>query len=284
MGTRGAFGFIKNGVEKVTYNHFDSYPDGLGQSILADLAGVNIEKLNEAFDRIELVSNDKEPTAEQIEECRDLADKSVSTQRLSEWYVLLRKAQGCIGVYWAKNPLPYMINGKDFLQDSLFCEFAYIVNLDTNQLEFYRGFNEKPGGAGRYAGLKREREQGSPVPTYYGVVLKLEIPLRDIIKETVKSLVKKMEQACNEEYEEVIEESPAIKKINKNEVDAYFSAQDTMVQMEVDLPNELIDSMKNLANEWTEEFGRKVEISDALGILLTKITKEDFEEIVKKYK
>lgn len=30
MGTRGALGFIKAGEHKVTYNHYDSYPEGLG--------------------------------------------------------------------------------------------------------------------------------------------------------------------------------------------------------------------------------------------------------------
>ena len=34
MGTRGLYGFRKNGVDKVTYNHWDSYPDGLGKQIL----------------------------------------------------------------------------------------------------------------------------------------------------------------------------------------------------------------------------------------------------------
>jgi len=35
MGTRGAYGFRKNGIDKVTYNHFDSYPEQLGESLEA---------------------------------------------------------------------------------------------------------------------------------------------------------------------------------------------------------------------------------------------------------
>ena len=34
MGTRGLYGFRKNGVDKVTYNHYDSYPEYLGRNIL----------------------------------------------------------------------------------------------------------------------------------------------------------------------------------------------------------------------------------------------------------
>ena len=33
MATRGAYGFRLNGVEKLFYNHYDSYPEGLGLDI-----------------------------------------------------------------------------------------------------------------------------------------------------------------------------------------------------------------------------------------------------------
>lgn len=30
-----------------------------------------------------------------------------------------------------------MLNGNSFLEDDLFCEYGYIINLDTNMLEVY---------------------------------------------------------------------------------------------------------------------------------------------------
>lgn len=33
MGTRGMYGFYRNGVTKATYNHFDSYPEWLGKKL-----------------------------------------------------------------------------------------------------------------------------------------------------------------------------------------------------------------------------------------------------------
>ena len=35
-----------------------------------------------------------------------------------------------------------MIDNKEFMGDSLFCEYAYILNLDNNYLEIYKGFNK----------------------------------------------------------------------------------------------------------------------------------------------
>lgn len=35
MGTRGSWGFVLNGKRWETYNHFDSYPSGLGEDLLS---------------------------------------------------------------------------------------------------------------------------------------------------------------------------------------------------------------------------------------------------------
>lgn len=37
MGTSGLFGFVYNGKYYVVYNHYDSYPDGLGQDIINEI-------------------------------------------------------------------------------------------------------------------------------------------------------------------------------------------------------------------------------------------------------
>lgn len=34
MSTRGLYGFRKDGIDKCTYNHSDSYPEQLGRRIL----------------------------------------------------------------------------------------------------------------------------------------------------------------------------------------------------------------------------------------------------------
>lgn len=72
----------------------------------------------------------------------------------------------------------------DFMADSVFCEYAYILNLDTEELEYYRGRNTDPHAAGRYTASGR---WSPPHPmtgvSYYGVRLVKAIPFA-VIRET----------------------------------------------------------------------------------------------------
>lgn len=150
MGTRGLYGFRKNGEDKLTYNHFDSYPDWLGRKVVEFCKETSIEEMNKIFDKIVLVDENVKPTRTQILECIKYYDNSVSTQSVEDWYCLLRDAQGNLNAY--KDGLEYMIDNQEFIKDSLFCEFAYIINLDTNCLEFYLGFQKEPCPLNRYGG------------------------------------------------------------------------------------------------------------------------------------
>lgn len=37
-----------------------------------------------------------------------------------------------------------LVNSEEFAADSLFCEWAYVIDLDKNTFEVYQGFNKKP--------------------------------------------------------------------------------------------------------------------------------------------
>ena len=142
MSTRGVYGLFKNGVDKVTYNHSDSYPSGLGNDIFNFIKETSIEELNKIFDKIILVQENDVPTIEQIINCQEYTDLTVSNQNITDFYCLLRKTQGNLGVY--KGNLKYMIDYKDFVGNGLNCEYAYIINLDENTLEFYIGKKNIP--------------------------------------------------------------------------------------------------------------------------------------------
>ncbi|MBQ6632266.1 MAG: hypothetical protein IJH63_01520 [Methanobrevibacter sp.] len=148
MSTRGYYGIKKRGELKGSYNHWDSYPSGLGKDLVKELNKIKkddrLKVLNETFDYIELIDSNIPPTEEQKEVCQkaNVVDLGVSNRSLDDWYCLLRKTQGDLSTYINKI-VPYMENGNSFLDDSLFCEWAYIINLDTNKLEIYTSGNCK---------------------------------------------------------------------------------------------------------------------------------------------
>lgn len=163
MSTKGIYGFRKNGEDKLTYNHYDSYFSYLGENIINFVKETPIQELNKIYDNLILVSEDDIPTKEQwkhLNECNiEKPEKSVYTlvkkeNDLIDWYSALRDFQGNLNIY--KSGLKYMTNSNDFIKNSLFCEYGYIINLDNKSLEFWIGFQKKPQKNNRYGITKFE--------------------------------------------------------------------------------------------------------------------------------
>lgn len=194
MGTRGLYGLRKNDFDKTTYNHFDSYPDCLGRKIIEFINKYG-NKLEEMYDNIILVNEEQKATKEQVEECFQYLDLSVSEKREDEWYCLLRNTQGDLEPYL--NGLKYMIDNHDFILDSLFCEYAYIINLDTNKLEFWVGFQSKSDPNNRYGTNKLEENS-----KYYPCKLMKEIDLTEIMamdEVAIDDLVEELNEISRED-------------------------------------------------------------------------------------
>jgi hypothetical protein len=186
MGTRGAMGVRIDGVDKIAYNHFDSYPCGLGDSIVADLKAMlsdpGIGGIRHLARALRLVDEGSEATAEEQAKFGRFMDGGVGSKKPEDWYVLLRELQGELkGTLQAG----VMIDGHEFMADSLFCEWAYVVNLDESTFEVYRGFQHHAHKLGRYCDRQvPERQSGE----YHPVALVGTFPL-DAIPENWKDIV-----------------------------------------------------------------------------------------------
>lgn len=141
MGTRGAFGFTKNGVNKITYNHFDSYPTGLGFDIIEFIMKNNIEKMNKIFNSITMVKHDDVPTVDQLKTLEEYFGSRIDIRKVKDMEDLIGTNQYITDF---QKGFPFMLDNENFMGDSLFCEYAYIINLDDNTLEVYYGFNMIP--------------------------------------------------------------------------------------------------------------------------------------------
>lgn len=179
MGTRGAMGVRIDGVDKIAYNHFDSYPSGLGDSILADVNELmrdpGLDGMRRLARDLRVVDESTEATAAEQARFSRFMDSGVGSKSPADWYVLLRELQGEF-----KDTLQagVMIDGHTFLTDSLFCEWAYIVNLDESTFEVYRGFQKNTHKLGRYCDMPVAERNSD----YHPVALVGTFPLKKIPK------------------------------------------------------------------------------------------------------
>jgi len=169
MGTRGIMGFRVDGTDRLIYNHWDSGPSWLGGNVVKFLRGCDLDAVREQVRALRDVGG-TEPTAEDRKQFAHLTDNRVSTG--ADWYALIRQTQGdpaatleC-GVFEGSN---------SFMADSLFCEYAYVINLDANVFEVYRGFQDRSHSQGRYAEMEDGGSDG-----YKPVALVGAFPIEDI--------------------------------------------------------------------------------------------------------
>ena len=196
MSTRGCFGVRIDGKDFLTYNHSDSYPEWLGIQIVESLREMDVREMQVLAKKLQLVEAENHPTLQEYSRvCIALGKKFEEEESIelpepgSDWYTILHDFQGDLnGIL----ELGVMMDYVGFLNDSLFCEWAYIVNLDECVLEVYQGY-QSSRGKGRYALAAKEAEDGywpvSLVETYEFV---WEVNDEESRKDWVDSVVKEM--------------------------------------------------------------------------------------------
>jgi len=169
MGTRGAIGYFGKldgeNLHKVTYNHYDSYPSYLGKKVVEYIQSrdSDVDNIREDFKKIELVEDGDNNN-----------------------YHDLRDLQGDLDGY---SKVGKMIDNQSFLHDSLFCEWGYIINMNTKKLEIYRGFSDGKV-KGRYKDVEKDKNG------YGGVSLLKSIPLEDVTEEMMDKIESEVYE-CN---------------------------------------------------------------------------------------
>lgn len=112
------------------YGQWDGYPEGQGLTVLRFLKSWDRPKFEEALRNCSFLSAEElqeiyygeEPLPEELS--RDTCAKILNLVQISDG---LRLA-----------------NNIDFAKDSLFCEWAYVIDLDRNTLEVFSGFVRAP--------------------------------------------------------------------------------------------------------------------------------------------
>ncbi|MFA5197709.1 MAG: hypothetical protein WC437_04815 [Patescibacteria group bacterium] len=193
MGTRNLTVVICDSQVKIAqYGQWDGYLDGAGRSIAAffekTIANkpVNMKKFMVRVRRCKFIDEAK---LEEINTNFGAHNGMISldnSNRLKEQYPTYDRGMGCDVleyVYDHKDKEIWLLNSYSFGEESLFCEYAYVIDLDRGIIEIYRGFNKRP--------MKKTDRWYSETPDgeYYGVTLWQTIPLKEFTDAKIDELV-----------------------------------------------------------------------------------------------
>lgn len=149
MGTRHLTAVYIDGAYKVAqYGQWDGYPGGQGKTVIEFLHRADRKAFMEKCRATRYIS---QPQLEDLwVECGAVRGESfVNLQvsdRFNEKYAHLDREVGAkvLETILEREPGIWLVDSISFAGDSLFCEWAYVIDYDKNLLEVYKGFNKVP--------------------------------------------------------------------------------------------------------------------------------------------
>jgi len=153
MGTRHLIAVQSENEYKIAqYGQWDGYPSGQGLGVLGFLSiPENIKKLKEGLTKTRFIDEEKDKVF--IENYNSACPKwsnepdNRSEEQINWWRNYCSRDLGCEILSNIANSDDNEIllrSNIDFAADSLFCEWAYVIDLDANKFEVYVGFNKVP--------------------------------------------------------------------------------------------------------------------------------------------
>jgi hypothetical protein len=204
MGTRGLNGWVVDGNVYASYNQYDTYPSGLGRTAVEYVNQLVLNRATQATrDQVRAlrkVNDGDKPAADEMAALQRAgrADGNVSSG--DDWYSALRNNQGSFSAILETG---FILDSADFAADSLFCEYAYLVNLDNETLEVYKGFvSEGAQVEGRFADIDTTNGSNGYAP----ITLVDTIPFAEIADGASLELLHRMERAVGYEEDDLSEE------------------------------------------------------------------------------
>lgn len=187
MGTRNLTCVISGGEHRIAqYGQWDGYPSGQGVNILDFLHTGNVAALKENAEKCVFITSDeyKEMWKEfdvdiekqrfvSFEESNKFHDKYPQFNRDVASDILEMVASSENGLR--------LQDDYNFAADSLFCEWAYVIDFDKNTFEVYQGFNKTPlDTSDRFFGVVCGRDSDNKDDRYYPVKLVAMFDLSDL--------------------------------------------------------------------------------------------------------
>ena len=143
MGTRHLISVHTNGEYKVAkYCQWDGYPSGNGLSILYFLRNCDMDEFKAAIAECTFLTQaDIDEMNKCIEQKRNENPGYIWSRDYPE---LSRDTSAEILEFICDGGVRKTIDDLKFAADSLFCEWAYVIDLDKGTFEVFEGFNKDP--------------------------------------------------------------------------------------------------------------------------------------------
>lgn len=200
MGTRNLIAVVINGEYKIAqYGQWDGYPEGQGKTVLKFLSKEqNIEKLRDMAPKCRWITPpewDKAWEEFRVGPKSEFIDIATAEKFKKKHPHLDRDCGAEILGLVADGKAEILKDSLNFAGDSLFCEWGYVVDLDKDKLEVYKGFNKEPlSDTERFFSIKVEPDKNGKVE-YFPIKLCASYDLHDLPS------VEKMDKDCNPEEE-----------------------------------------------------------------------------------
>ncbi len=171
MGTRSLTCVVLDGKLKVAqYGQFDGYPSGQGKTALEIMRKILKENQLERFkEKVRALSQITEAEHKQLwinvgaDPSKDYVSMEIGNAFDEKHPELSRRtAAEILGLVMYRDIYRVQLS-DDFANDSLFCKWCYVVDLDQSIFEVHKGLITSPHSNGRFASGKPESSGYYPV-------------------------------------------------------------------------------------------------------------------------
>jgi hypothetical protein len=186
MGTRHLTCVVVDKQMKVAqYGQWDGYLEGQGQTIVDFISGLtkaDLVKFRKHVRGCTWVDDVEVQRAIKSVGSKDGWMTLDQSQKWTEKYPQWSRdtGAGVLGLILTQGSMGLQDNSS-FAADSLFCEWAYVVDLDAEVLEVYKGFQTEKHSKGRFHKLPSEQQRRGE-NQYYPVKLIKKLPFRNLAK------------------------------------------------------------------------------------------------------
>lgn len=145
MGTRNLTMVISNGKTKIAqYGQWDGYPSGQGLTILRFLQKADLDKFKQKVESLCQWVSQRQLNKWYREVGQDPKEQFISMDKKNKFKANHPQLDRDMAadvldfVYHSEEPV-FLSDNSEFIKDGLFCEWAYIINLDEGTFQVKNG-------------------------------------------------------------------------------------------------------------------------------------------------